>query len=171
MSIKIIEHHPYEVLELENGAKLVLTSCPGTNGVSLESSVLQLKQAGTQMLITLMFDVEIQQNNANSLSFFCEQNKITWLQLPIVDDSAPDEIFEVYWQKHLNSILSIIENKGCITIHCKGGYGRTGLVTALILLNYGYSTDKAKQRVQAIRHKALKNKIQLDYFNSYEPQN
>ena len=51
--------HPYDTLTLDNGAKLIFTPCPGSKEASLEESVLTLKQAGTSMLLTLMYDHEI----------------------------------------------------------------------------------------------------------------
>ncbi|MCL1065789.1 tyrosine-protein phosphatase [Shewanella olleyana] len=159
--------HPFDALTLENGAKLIFTPCPGTKEASLSDSVATLKQAGTDMLLTLMFDKEMAANNAGSLPSVCADNDITWVQLPILDDAAPNEIFEAAWAEHKAAILSIITSKGTIAVHCKGGTGRTGLVIGLMLLAHGWPADKVISEVQKIRPKALKNPVQLAYFNSY----
>ncbi|GAA6206422.1 dual specificity protein phosphatase family protein [Thalassotalea sp. SU-HH00458] len=158
--------HPFDILTLENGAQLIFTPCPGTKEATLVDAVSTLKQAGTEMLITLMFDEEMEKLSAQSLPKVCAENNIVWLQLPILDDAAPNQAFESQWQAHKASILEVINNKGTIAVHCKGGSGRTGLVIGLILAAYGYSADNVIEAVQKIRPNSLKNPTQLDYFNS-----
>ncbi|MEH6396291.1 phosphatase domain-containing protein [Pseudoalteromonas sp.] len=158
--------HPFDTLTLDNGAKLIFTPCPGTKQASLEESVITLKQAGTRMLLTLMYDHEIAKNNIEQLSTICAEHDISWLQLPILDDDAPDKEFEAQWLQHKEAILNALKNQATIAVHCKGGTGRTGLVIALILLAYGWPAARIVEHVQLIRPKALINTQQLNYFNS-----
>lgn len=158
--------HPFDILTLENGAQLIFTPCPGTKETTLIDAVSTLKQAGTEMLLTLMFDEEMENLSAQTLPEACTENDITWLQLPILDDEAPNQAFESQWQAHKTSILDVINNKGTIAVHCKGGSGRTGLVIGLILLEFGYPSSKVIETVQKIRPNSLKNPTQLDYFNA-----
>ena len=120
-----------------------------------------------QMAETLMFDEEMEKNNALSLPTECEKQGIEWVQLPILDDAAPSQAFESQWDAQKANILEVINNKGTIAVHCKGGSGRTGLVIGLILLAFGWSGEKVIEAVQEIRPKALKHPVQLDYFNTY----
>ncbi|KTF14165.1 dual specificity protein phosphatase family protein [Pseudoalteromonas sp. H105] len=158
--------HPFDTLTLDNGAKLIFTPCPGTKQASLEESVHTLKQAGTSMLLTLMYDHEMAKNSIEQLPTLCTEHGITWLQLPILDDEAPAKEFEVKWLQYKEAILDAVNNQATIAVHCKGGTGRTGLVIALILLIHGCPSDKIMQQVQQIRPKALRNTFQLNYFNS-----
>ncbi len=162
-----MQSHPFDILLLDNGAQLIFTPCPGTKDASLVDSILTLKQAGTDMLITLMFDEEMQKNNATSLPIECNKQEIEWLQLPILDDEAPTQAFETNWEKYKAEILAVVNNKGTIAVHCKGGSGRTGLVIGLILLAMGWSGSRVITEIQKVRPKSLKNLSQLDYFNSY----
>jgi len=162
-----VKKHPFEILALENGAKLLFTPCPGTKSVNLEESIKQLKQNGTSMLITLMFDKEMVENNVSSLDEVCHQHQVTWLQLPIIDDEAPGEIFESRWEKLKPIILEELNSKGKVAVHCKGGTGRTGTVIALLLLELGWPVNKIIKEVQSVRPKALKIKKQLAYLNSH----
>lgn len=159
--------HPYDTITLDNGAKLVLTPCPGSKGVGLAASITILKEAGANMLLTLMFDDDMVNNNITALPMLCEENNMAWLQLPIVDDGVPCEVFDLQWHEYIDAILKVIHNKGTITIHCKGGYGRTGLVAGLILLCHGLTADQAMKKVQNVRPDSLKNEQQLTYFNSF----
>ncbi len=69
------------------------------------------------------------------------------------DDAVPNQVFEPQWQANKANILNIINNKGTIAVHCKGGFGRTGLAIGLILLDFGWSGDKALTEVQKLRPK------------------
>ena len=162
-----MQTHPFDILSLENGAQLIFTPCPGSKDSTLAESISTLKQAETQMLLTLMFDEEMEKNNALSLPIECEKQGIEWVQLPILDDAAPSQAFESQWDAQKANILEVINNKGTIAVHCKGGSGRTGLVIGLILLAFGWSGEKVIEAVQEIRPKALKHPVQLDYFNTY----
>jgi len=162
-----MQTHPYDVLTLENGAKIIFTPCPGTKEATLIESILTLKEAGSSMLITLMFDEEMAINNADSLPSECDKQNIKWIQLPILDDAAPNAEFESQWKIQKANILEVINNQGTIAVHCKGGSGRTGLVIGLILLAFGWTAEKTIQEVQRIRPKALKHPVQLNYFNTY----
>ena len=160
--------HPFEILALENGAKLLFTPCPGTKSVSLEESIKQLKENGTSMLITLMFDKEMAENNVSLLDEICHQHQVIWLQLPIIDDEAPSQIFESRWEKLKPIILDELKYKGVVAVHCKGGTGRTGTVIALLLLALGWPINKIIKEVQSVKPNALKIKKQLDYLNNQE---
>lgn len=161
-----MQTHPYDILPLENGAQLIFTPCPGTKEAELADSISTLKQAGTSMLITLMFDEEMTQNKALSLPSECEKQGVTWVQLPILDNTAPNQAFESQWQQHIESILAVLNNKGTIAVHCKGGSGRTGLAIGLILLAFGWPQQKVIEAVQKLRPTALTSSVYLDYFTS-----
>ena len=112
----------------------MFTPCPGTKSVSLDKSMSQLKEQGVSMLLTLMFDKEMVENDVIKIPQLCKTLKIEWLQLPIVDDEAPQEAFEQQWLNNKALILNDINNQGVVAVHCKGGTGRTGTVISLILL-------------------------------------
>jgi len=158
--------HPFDILALENGAQLIFTPCPGSKAANLADSIAQLKQAGTSVVLTLMFRDEMSKNQLTKLPYICEQQQISWIQLPIIDDHAPTAVFESDWLRHKANILAVLNNQGTIAVHCKGGTGRTGLVIALILLDLGWPYDEVIREVQKIRPKALINSAQLGYFHS-----
>ncbi|MEH6385851.1 MAG: tyrosine-protein phosphatase [Colwellia sp.] len=163
--------HPYYSIDIENGARIILTPCPGTQGVELEVSIKNLKQAGAMVLLTLMFDEEMTRNHIELLPDLCKQYDITWIQLPIVDDKVPNKAFEDKWKQYQALILATIDNGGCVTIHCKGGKGRTGLVAAMMLTCHGWPIEKIISAIQKVRPEALKIKEQLAYLTTFEHNN
>mgnify|MGYP006163142665 CR=1 FL=1 len=162
----LMNKHPFDLLSVANGSQLIFTPCPGSKGVNLEDSIKQLKQAGTSVLLTLMFPDEMSKYQLAALPDICQQHKINWLQLPIIDDEAPGKAFEAHWLKYKATILAALNNQETVAVHCKGGTGRTGLVIALILFNLGLASEKIIDVVQKVRPKALINPAQLAYFNS-----
>ena len=162
----LVNTHPFDILVLEDGAKLIFTPCPGTKTANVEDSIAQLKQYGTSMLLTLMFDEEMAANNAAFIPEICDKHDITWIQLPIIDDEAPNKSFESQWNKYKQIILAEINNKGVVAVHCKGGTGRTGTVISLLLLALGWPVNKIIKGVRAIKPGALEIKVQLDYLNT-----
>lgn len=162
-----MQSHPFDILQLETGA-FIFTPCPGTKGVGLSQSVADLKAAGAKAIITLMYDEELVKNGAQQLAIECEQAGLSWFQLPILDDDAPNEAFSLAFNKHLNEILAIIKSGGSVAVHCKGGSGRTGLVIGLLMHELGYAKNDIVNQVQAIRPKSLHNPVQRSYFDNFQ---
>lgn len=162
-----MQSHPFDILQLETGA-FVFTPCPGTKGVGLSQSVADLKAAGAKAIITLMYDEELVKNGAQQLVIECEQAGLSWFQLPILDDDAPNEAFSLAFNKHLNEILAIIKSGGSVAVHCKGGSGRTGLVIGLLMHELGYAKNDIVTQVQAIRPKSLHNPVQRSFFDNFQ---
>ncbi|TMP18680.1 protein phosphatase [Pseudoalteromonas sp. S2721] len=162
-----MQSHPFDILQLETGA-FIFTPCPGTKGVGLSQSVAELKAAGAKAIITLMYDEELVKNGAQQLVIECEQAGLSWFQLPILDDDAPNEAFSLAFNKHLKDILAIIKSGGSVAVHCKGGSGRTGLVIGLLMHELGYAKNDIVTQVQAIRPKSLHNPVQRSFFDNFQ---
>lgn len=163
-----MQTHPYDKLTLDNGASFIFTPCPGTKGVDLTTSVKQLKNAGAQAIVTLMYDAEMKKNEAETLPNACNEQGIKWFQLPILDDDAPNEDFATAFKCHLDDLLSILRNQGTVAVHCKGGSGRTGLVIGLLMYELGYDKTEIINQVQKVRPKALSHPVQLSFFNAFQ---
>lgn len=157
--------HPIFVLSIENStAKLLLTSCPGTKDVSLESSLLQLKEYGASAVITLMTEYELKDLSLTQIGNTIKSLGMSWFHLPIEDEQIPGVMFNELWQTAGLAIHRLLENHKSIAIHCKGGAGRTGLVAAQIMLERGEVLDKVIERIQKIRPNAFKLTIHQQYI-------
>lgn len=156
--------HPFNFLQLDNGAALLFTPCPGTQQVELKTSLAQLVEAGASAVLTLMPSEEMERNQVTDLPNFCAELKLQWFHLPIEDDHAPEQEFNLAWQANHKKIHALLKNGHKLVIHCKGGTGRTGLVAAQILLERGLMLDEVVDRVRSIRPKALKIPAHLAYI-------
>ncbi|WP_421182875.1 tyrosine-protein phosphatase [Aeromonas dhakensis] len=128
--------HPFwsqEVPRLDG--QLLLTPCPGTQQVALPLTLNQLRLA--------------------QLGETVEREGLRWFHLPIEDDQAPDANFELAWQQTLPQLLALLREGQHLTIHCKGGSGRTGLVAAALLMSLGQPRQEAMAAIKAHRPKAF----------------
>ncbi|STS99191.1 Uncharacterised protein [Klebsiella michiganensis] len=75
--------HPFDILTLDNGAKLIFTPCPGTKGVSIVDSLKSLKEAGAQTVITMMTMAEMTEKQADTLPSLCAELRMDWYHLPL----------------------------------------------------------------------------------------
>ncbi|KNC65982.1 tyrosine-protein phosphatase [Pseudoalteromonas ardens] len=159
--------HPFDTLRLGNGAALLFTPCPGTKGTTLDESVRQLRDAGAQAIVTLMYPSELESNEATALPQVCEDLGMSWFQLPIADDAPPNEDFTQAFVKSWPQLKAILSEQGTVAVHCKGGSGRTGLAIGLIMYQLGLDKADIIPQVQSLRPKALNHPAQLGFFNQF----
>lgn len=75
--------HPFDILTLDNGAKLIFTPCPGTKGVSIVDSLKSLKEAGAQAVITMMTMAELTEKQVDTLPSLCAELSLTGITCPL----------------------------------------------------------------------------------------
>ena len=159
--------HPFDILNLDNGARLIFTPCPGTREASLQDSLKTLQAAGADAVITLMPGAELTRFKADALPAECEALGLAWFQLPVEDDCAPETPFATAFANHKADLLARLAAGQTLAIHCRGGSGRTGLMAAILLLESGYAPTQVKSLVQGLRPKALTLAAHLNYLNNH----
>ena len=87
-----------------------------------------------------------------------------WHWLPIADGGVPDAGFERQWQAagpQLRRRLTVGER---VLIHCRAGLGRTGLVAARLLVEFGSAPAEAVRAVRQARRSTIETSIQEQYI-------
>lgn len=156
--------HPFDRLRLSTGGALIFTPCPGTRGVDLHDSLVQLKAVGAEAVITLMPKDEMVRNGVAELPNACRKADLQWFHFPIEDDAPPEEAFHQAWGSKNEQIFEILDRSGSVAIHCKGGSGRTGLMAAIVLCERGMRHDQILAQVKSLRPNALKIAAHADYL-------
>jgi len=157
--------HPIFTLTIENSpAKIMLTPCPGTKNVDLINSLQQIKASGAVALLTFMTQGELDKNHLSDLGEVTKAQGLLWFDLPIVDDEAPGKPFLEAWKSAGPIVHDLIEQDKSIAVHCKGGSGRTGLVSAQILVERGESLAPLMARIQTVRPNAFMHLCHRDYL-------
>ncbi len=155
--------HPTWQLNVDSGA-LVLTPCPGTKEVDLETALTQLKQQGVEAIVTALDTQELASKGVSELGEKAQQLGMQWFQIEIEDDCAPGAEFMAKWQQASPALHQVIDNGGKVAMHCMGGSGRTGLLAAHLLLEKEWQLDDIVREVQALRPGAFTKSVQVDYI-------
>ncbi|MCW8327685.1 phosphatase [Photobacterium sp. SDRW27] len=160
--------HPFWTLSLANGAKLLLTPCPGTKEANLRDSLSQLKEAGATAVLTALEPTDLPDNGLQQLAEECEALGLSWFHLPIEDDCAPGALFNANWPEANKAAQAMLDGGAGLAIHCMGGSGRTGLIAARIMLDRGIALDSAIEQIQALRPGAFTRQAHIDYIQQFK---
>lgn len=159
--------HPFDILELNNGGKFIFTPCPGTKDTSISDAFESLVEAGADAVITLLSDKELGALSVPTFGNEAAQKSFNWFQLPIEDDSEPEQPYEEALSTSKDELLALVKGKKTIAIHCRGGSGRTGLMAAILLLESGGNWSKVKSLIQSVRPKALGHPAHISYLKKH----
>lgn len=94
---------------------------------------------------------------------------IRWVHLPIVDVWVPGRVFEEEWEVAGEELRQILREDGRIVLHCRGGLGRTGTISARLLVEFGMVPREAIRRVRAARSGAIQTREQVEYALRCKP--
>lgn len=147
-----------------SNAKIILTPCPGTKDVDLITSLSQIKQAGADAVLTFMTQAELEKNKLPELGQSVKNQGMLWFHLPIIDDHAPESEFLEAWKIAGPIVHNLIAEGKTIAVHCKGGSGRTGLVSAQIMIERGEQMNSVMERLKALRPNAFVHACHREYL-------
>ena len=151
------------------GGELGISICPGIKDVStmanrldrnLEADVKTISTWNAKMALTLMELSELERFGVANIGEVMSRYQIIWHHLPVRDMSIPDTRFEAMWDGISEDLRSIIVCGGNVLIHCRGGLGRSGMITARILVDLGWKPDVAIQMVREVRPGAIETRGQ-----------
>lgn len=152
-----------------------MTICPGKicHGMSgnhhrnLAADMEAIRGWGAEILVSLMEEHEYFKVGVGDMGAVVPKG-IKHFKLPIRDVDVPDVRWERDWEKHGPQIRAVLHRGGKVCIHCMGGLGRTGLVTARILVEFGFSPEEAIQAVRIARPGTIETNAQEQYVRSFE---
>lgn len=155
-----------------------MTLCPGKQGQSLydatwerdlDMDIIAIKEWGAVSLVTLMELQELSLFGVPGLGDAARRAGLNWLHLPIRDGEVPDTRFDKLWPDVAASLLRELGAGQRVVIHCRGGLGRTGLVSGMLLVELGEIPGKALYRVRKSRPGAVETTEQERYLMYYRP--
>jgi protein-tyrosine phosphatase len=171
--------HPIRVdaLPVRNGL-LGLTFCPGKHGDSLngapwardlDTDLRALRDWGAGLVLTLIEPYEFDLLRVPDLGERVVAQGMCWAHLPIRDVDVPAAPFLSDWPTVRADLLSRLDAKGRVVVHCRGGLGRAGLVAALLLVETGVRPEEAIRAVREVRPGAIETVAQERYVRDYTP--
>lgn len=141
-----------------------MTFCPGKKSDSiyggrwdrdLEKDLAAIRAWGAAAVVTLMEEHEFGLLGIPDFPEVMTRQPFAWHLLRIRDSDVPAEDFEERWPIVRDELIRLLSQGHRILIHCRGGLGRTGLVTARLLVETGMPAEEAIQRVRAARPGAI----------------
>ena len=102
-------------------------------------------------VVTLVEPHELDSLGITLLGAEVQRRHMQWHHWPIRDYGVPDETFEAGWPARSAMLRSLLACGGRVLVHCKGGLGRAGTVSARLLVEGGTSPDDAIKAVRAVR--------------------
>jgi len=115
----------------------------------LADEIYELRQEGVDILVSLLTEEEIAEIGLRKEAEFCQQNDIEFISFPIPDRAVPNSyIATLQFSKML---LTQIQQKHRVAIHCRAGIGRSSLIAACILVCSGISPKQAYMMISQAR--------------------
>jgi len=157
------------------GGIIGMTICPGKKSIGISGvherdlamDLEVIKQWGAEILVSLLEDHEYSRVGVADFSRMVPTG-ILHLKLPIKDMATPDEAWEWQWKSDGRIIRSVLRRSGKVCIHCIGGLGRTGMIAARLLVEFGVHPDRAIRIVREARPGTIQTDEQEEYIRSFE---
>jgi len=119
----------------------------------LDDDIAELRKQGFDLIVSLLTP-----NEAHDLGLDMEQelsrkHGLVFSNVPIVDMGVPDSTEDGL--AVLNRLEKALSGGRNVAVHCRQGIGRSGLLTAALLVISGLEPEAALQRVSAARGLAI----------------
>lgn len=153
-------------------AELLLTHLPGRSHVDgkgrvwsrdLGADLKALRDWGAEAIICLVEPQELIAMGVPDYADAVQEHALTLFHLPVTDMSTPGPAFDEAWTRHASELESLLSRPSRLAIHCAAGLGRTGMISATLLVRYGSAADDAITEVRRVRPGAIETSAQEKY--------
>ena len=179
--MKTSQSHPLRIAELSlpvGGGVIGVTFCPGKKqseamtgpwNRDLASDLAVIRDWGAVAVLTLMESDELTAVGCGSLGAEVEGLGLDWFHAPIRDMDIPNDQFEAGWSYVGRRVRSMLAKGQRIVVHCRGGIGRAGMISARLLAEFGVEPEDAIRRVRKVRPGAVETTPQEDHVRACCP--
>ena len=138
----------YWIESFSSGARLGIMARP-RGDEWLDSEMLNLKKQGVALLVSLLENSEIGELGLGDEAAACERAGIEFINFSIPDRGLPGS--EVKIADLIKTLAEKIDIGGSVAIHCRMGIGRSSIVAGAVLLQKGFTADKALRQITDAR--------------------
>ena len=151
-----------------------LVGCPGTridkppsgNRRLLQTDLDEIVNWGANGVLCLVEPHELTLNKVEGLPAAVQNAGMWWQHLPIIDMDIPNQEFENVWAVEGERIRHALRFGERVAIHCYAGLGRTGMIAARILVEFGVEPEQAIRRVRRENRRRIQNRAQANFVRS-----
>lgn len=156
--------------------KIGLVHCPGRCGVdasgrqwsrSLDEDMAAIRAWGARIVVTAIGAAEMEHLGVSVLPRAVSDSGAAWVHLPIPDFGTPDAATLQGWRYQSPRLVACLAEGGNVLIHCAAGFGRTGTLAALLLIDLGVPPAEAVDRVRAARPGSIETREQEAFVTAY----
>lgn len=141
-------------LRLAGGGRLGISPLPGRFN-DLLADVAAIARWDPQVVVSMTEQTEMAQHGAGHLGEALAQAGIAWHHLPIPDFSGPTAQAAAAWPALSARLHAVLDAGGGVLVHCRGGYGRSGMAVLRLLVERGEAPEAALSRLRAARPGAV----------------
>jgi hypothetical protein len=159
---------------MTGGGRCVLSGFPGLQtGVDggayidptqMELTVERIVHLGAELCLLLPEAEELPESALDQASEALGAVGLEVILLPIRDFEAPDAAFMDLWSALGPRLHALLNRNGTCAVSCQYGAGRSGLVTALLLIERGMQTEPAIAHVRAHFAEAVESEVQVAWL-------
>ena len=176
--VRTSSSHPLKIAEIKTGKGhgcIGITFAPGktqADGMSgawarsLADDLDVIAAWNASAVITLVEPFELEAMQIEALGLEVKKRHMEWHHWPIKDVSVPSAEFNRNWVGNAEKILSLLKGGSNVLIHCKGGLGRAGMVSARLLVELGMEPSKAIAAVRFVRPGAIETRPQENWVSA-----
>ena len=162
------ESHPLRITAMTLGdgrGRIGFSQCPGRidrYAISgpwkrdLDTDLDAIQRWGATAVVSLITHEEIPYLKVHDLPRAVRDRHMEWWHAPIPDGEAPEQDFEHAWKATGESIRNRLRLGFDVLLHCWGGLGRAGTITARLLVELGVQPDDAIRRVRDAHEGTIK---------------
>jgi protein-tyrosine phosphatase len=107
----------------------------------LAAAIQSLRQVGVNTLVSLLPPLEATQLHLEAEAAHCQAHGINFVAFPIPDFGIPASITAA--KRLVQQVATALNDNQQVVIHCHGGRGRSSLLAAAVLTQYGLSPQTA----------------------------
>jgi protein-tyrosine phosphatase len=125
-----------ELYWIREVAPLRLTQMPRPrSGDGLSDEIAGWQRAGINTVVSLLEHDEVRELELEDEPLFCAYYGIEFLALPTPDAGTPHSLQDT--SALVDELVDRLHRKQGVAIHCRAGIGRSGLLSACVLLRLG----------------------------------
>jgi protein-tyrosine phosphatase len=115
----------------------------------LEDEAIGWKQAGLDVIVSLLENEEAAQLQLDHEKDMAESNGLRFIAFPIPDRGVPGSTQDAV--RLLREIDKALDEGDNVAVHCRQGIGRSGMIAAGVLVGSGMEPQKAIEAVSTAR--------------------
>ena len=172
MKIRTSLSHPLQIATVRPAANfglLGLSLCPGktqTHAMTgawkrdMATDLDAIRTWGASVVLSLVESYELEALAVSDIEEQCHARNLAWIHLPIRDRSVPNAEFERAWREVGAALRARLRAGFGVFVHCMGGLGRAGMISARLLVELGWDPQTAIEQIRTVRPGAIETREQ-----------